>query len=272
MKMAALQLCSQDDVELNLRQAEHWVSAAARAGAQLVVLPEGFAFLGAEEDKRHHVERLDGTGPILSTLRRWARTHGVHLIGGGLPERSADDRPPYNTSVLLDPEGQLVAHYRKMHLFDVELRDGTRLFESKATLRGEQPVVATVDGVGVGLAICYDVRFPEHFAWQRANGARVLTVPAAFTRTTGEAHWHVLLRARAVETQCYVVAAAQQGHHPHGRQTFGHALIVDPWGSIVSEVSEPGPGMALADFDVNLIDDVRARMPIFKHKHPHFPR
>jgi len=270
MKMAAIQLNAQDNVAQNLEDAERWLDVAVEAGAQLLVLPEGFAFLGAEEERRRHAERLDGDGPILSALMRWAKTRAIYLIAGGLPEEAGSGHAPYNTSVLLGPDGLLMAHYRKMHLFDVDLADGTQLFESRGTSRGSLPSLAQVEGVGVGMAICYDLRFPEHFAWQRAQGAKILTVPAAFTKTTGEAHWHVLLRARAIENQSYVIAAAQQGAHPHGRRTFGHAMIVDAWGRIVAEVTQPGPGVAVADFDEHAVDDVRARMPLSEHRHEYY--
>ncbi len=270
MKVAAVQLNAQDNVAQNLKNAEHWLDAGVAAGATLLVLPEGFAYLGPEEGKSLHAERLNGDGPILSALRDWARTRSIHLIAGGLPEEAGQGLAPFNTSVLVGPDGSVMNYYRKMHLFDVDLADGTRLSESRGTSRGTEPSVGQVDRIGVGLAICYDLRFPEHFAWQRAQGAKILTVPAAFTQTTGEAHWHVLLRARAIENQSYVVAAAQQGEHPRGRRTFGHTMIVDAWGRIVAEVTQPGPGIAVADFDETLVDDVRARMPLSAHRHEYY--
>jgi predicted amidohydrolase len=270
MKLAAIQLNAQDNVAENLASAEQWLDVAVAAGATLLVLPEGFAYLGPEEEKARHAERLEDAGPIVLALRRWARTRSVHVIAGGLPEDAGQGRAPFNTSVLFGPDGSVTAYYRKMHLFDVDLADGTRLCESKGTSRGMEPSVAEVDGVGVGLSICYDLRFPEHFAWQRAQGAKILTLPAAFTHTTGQAHWHVLIRARALETQSYVIAAAQEGQHPRGRRTFGHSMIVDPWGRVVSEVTHPGPGLAVADFDEALVDDVRARMPVCAHRHEYY--
>jgi deaminated glutathione amidase len=270
MKVAALQMNAQDQVADNLLQAEGLVREAAQAGAKVVVLPEGFAFLGAEAEKIAHAETLDGSGPVMSALRHLASNYQVLLVGGGLAEQSSSGFPPYNTSAAIDPQGQLLAAYRKMHLFDVDLSDGTQLTESRATTRGTLPVVFRFRDVGIGLSICYDLRFPALYAWQRDQGAQVLTVPAAFTHTTGAAHWHVLLRARAIETQCFVVAAAQQGTHPHGRRTFGHAIIVGPWGEILAERSEPGPGVIVAELDLEQQRDVRRRMPIVSHRHPFF--
>lgn len=269
MKVAALQLNAQNDVAENLRATEQQVDEACARGARLVVLPEGFAFLGPEEEKVRYAEDLNGTGPVMSALSKWAQAHSVSLLAGGLAERRGDNSPPYNTSVLISPSGEVVATYRKMHLFDVDLGSGTRLFESRATTRGTEPVVARLDGWGLGLSICYDVRFPELYAWQRDEGADILTVPSAFTQTTGEAHWHVLLRARAIETQCFVIAAAQWGRHPRDRKTFGHAIIIDPWGRILAE-APPGPGCIVAELDRSELERIRTAMPVHQHRHPFF--
>lgn len=266
MKVAALQLCSQENVADNLRDAGAIVREAVAAGAQLLLLPEGFAYLGGEEGKAAIAETLGAPGLIQEQVALWCREYEVSIIAGGLPEKSPDPARPYNTSVAYDERGAIIASYRKIHLFDVELSDGTSLKESAATHPGTTPVVTTVCGVPTGLSICYDLRFPELFRWMTEHGAQLVTVPAAFTRTTGTAHWHVLLRARAIENQCWVAAAAQQGTHPKGRQTFGHALIVDPWGEIVAERAEPGLGFALAEIDLGKIASVRAQMPLRDHR------
>lgn len=268
MKVAALQLCSQENVEANLREAGEMVRQAADAGAELIVLPEAFAYLGDEVGKPLLAEVLGAGGIIQDHVATWCRQYGVSIIAGGLPEKSPDASRPFNTSAVFDENGKLIASYRKVHLFDVELNDGTTWNESSATYPGSAPVVTTVCGMPTGLSICYDLRFPQLYQWLADHGAELITVPAAFTRTTGMAHWHVLLRARAIETQCWVVAAAQQGAHPRGRQTFGHALIVDPWGEVVAERTEPGPGLALAEIDANKVLSVRAQMPIRDHKVP----
>lgn len=266
MKVAAIQLCSQENVEANLRDAGELVRQAAEAGAELIVLPEAFAYLGPEEGKPLLAEVLGGRGVIQDSVAAWCREHGVCIVAGGLPEKSPDSSRPFNTSAVFGEDGTLIATYRKLHLFDVELHDGTTWNESSATHPGSEPVVANVCGVPVGLSICYDLRFPQLYQWMADNGAQVITVPAAFTRTTGKAHWHVLLRARAIETQCWVIAAAQQGPHPQNRETYGHALIVDPWGEIVAEREEPGLGFALAEVDLNKVVSVRAQMPVRDHK------
>lgn len=266
MKVAALQLCSQEDVEENLRGAGEIVEEAARAGADLIVLPEAFAYLGDEAGKPRLAEILGAGGVIQDRVASWCRAHGVCIIAGGFPERSPDALRPFNTSAVFDAEGRVVSSYRKVHLFDVELDDGTTWKESAATHPGSAPVVTTICGISTGLSICYDLRFPQLYQWMVDRGAEVLTVPAAFTRTTGMAHWHVLLRARAIETQCWVVAAAQEGVHPRGRQTFGHAMLVDPWGAVVAERTEPGLGFVLAEIDLERVRRVRAAMPLRAHK------
>lgn len=268
MKVAALQLCSQENVETNLRDAGKLVRDAADAGAEVVVLPEAFAYLGGEEGKPLLAEVLGAGGVIQDSVASWCREHSICIIAGGLPEKSPDAARPFNTSAVFDENGKVLAFYRKIHLFDVELNDGTTWNESAATHPGSKPVVTSVCGVPTGLSICYDLRFPQLYQWMADRGAQLITVPAAFTRTTGLAHWHVLLRARAIETQCWVVAAAQQGQHPLGRQTFGHALIVDPWGEVVAERTEPGLGFALAEIDLNKVLSVRAQMPVRDHQVP----
>jgi predicted amidohydrolase len=230
-------------------------------------LPENFAFMGEEAAKRELAERLDGAfpGPILTALTEEAIARGVWVLGGGMAERSEDPSRPYNTSVLIDPTGKIAATYRKVHLFDVSLPDGTSLRESAATCAGTEPVTAEVDGVRFGLSICYDVRFPELYRRLIDQGARVLTVPSAFTLTTGKDHWHALLRARAIESQAWVLAPAQHGKHPRGRQTYGKSLIVDPWGEVVAQASE-GEGMAMATLDFAYQDRVRTSLPSLLHR------
>jgi predicted amidohydrolase len=267
MRVAVVQLNAQDVVDENLARVQHWVAQAAAAGARLVALPENFAFFGEEAQKRDIAERLDGAfpGPILSALAASAIKHGVWIVGGGMPERSDDVARPYNTSVLVDPKGAVAATYRKVHLFDVSLADGTSYRESAATSAGSEAVTAEVLGVGVGLTVCYDVRFPELYRRLVDQGARIVTVPAAFTLTTGKDHWHVLLRARAIENQVYLMAPAQHGKHPRGRQTFGKSVIVDPWGEIVAQCSE-GEGFASADVDFAYQDRVRTALPSLLHR------
>jgi predicted amidohydrolase len=265
LEAAVLQLNSQGDVPENLSVAERLVGEAAESGAKLVVLPENFAFMGPEADKRRLAEPLDDPGaPIQAALRRIAARDGVTLIAGGFPEKSPDADRPYNTSLVIEPSGRLLARYRKIHLFDVELGHESYR-ESAATSGGSEAVTAPVSGFNVGLSICYDLRFPELYRRLVDAGAEVLTVPAAFTLNTGKEHWHVLLRARAIEAQCYVLAAAQWGVHPQGRSTYGHALIADPWGTVVAECSDR-VGFARARVERAFLRQVRARVPSLCHR------
>jgi predicted amidohydrolase len=265
LRVAAVQLCSQAEVEPNLRAAREQVARAARLGAQLVVLPENFAYLGPEPGKRSLAERLDGSGPIVNALREMAREHGLTVVGGGFPEKSPDPDRPFNTCAVISSQGEVVAAYRKIHMFDVELPDGTSLCESEATASGQDVVTAALDGFTLGLSICYDLRFPELYRALVDKGADVMLVPAAFTAQTGKDHWHVLLRARAIESQSWVIAAAQWGKHPKGRASYGHALIVDPWGVVVADCSDR-VDVAVASIDRDAIDSVRARLPSLKHR------
>jgi len=267
MRVAVVQLNTQDELLLNLSNARAWIARAAQAGAQLVTLPENFAFMGEEARKRELAERVDGAfpGPIVSALSEEAAARGVWVLGGGMPERSDDPARPYNTSVLVNPKGEIAASYRKVHLFDVSLPDGTSLRESAATSAGSQAVTAEVMGVRVGLSICYDVRFPELYRRLVDQGARIVTVPSAFTLTTGKDHWHALLRARAIENQVWVLAPAQHGKHPKGRTTYGKSLIIDPWGEVVAQCSE-GEGFAVAHLDFDYQDKVRTSLPSLLHR------
>jgi predicted amidohydrolase len=267
MIVAVVQLNSQDGVLANLGRAKHWIAQAAALGAKLVTLPENFAFMGEEAGKRELAESLDGPrpGPILSALAENAAACGVWVLGGGMAEKSDDPARPFNTSVLVDPSGAVAAKYRKVHLFDVSLADGTAACESAATTAGSDVVTADVLGVRLGLSICYDVRFPELYRRLADHGARVVTVPAAFTLTTGKDHWNVLLRARAIENQVYVIAPGQHGKHSRGRQTYGKSLIVDPWGEVVAQCSE-GEGFAVAHLDFEYQDRVRKSLPALSHR------
>jgi predicted amidohydrolase len=266
---AVVQLSSQDDVAGNLARAEHWIAEAARAGAQLVALPENFAFMGEEDVKCRLAESLAPPhGPIVAAMAGAARKAGVFLVAGGLPEKSDVAERPFNTSVLFAPDGRIVLRYRKIHLFDVDLPDGTKLEESRATCAGSalDPRVVAAPGLpALGMTICYDLRFPELYRALEERGARIVTVPAAFTLATGKDHWHVLLRARAIENQLYVLAPAQTGKHPKGRQTYGKSLIVDPWGDVLAQAGE-GEGIALARIDPLYLEKVRRSLPSLLHK------
>jgi len=264
MNVAVIQLNSQDDVNANLERVRTHVAAAAKAGAELVALPENFAFMGEEEKKRGLAERVP-EGPISKAITDAARAAKVWLVAGGMPEESGDRDRPFNTSLLVSPEGDVVARYRKIHLFDVDLPDGTKLLESNATKAGDEPVVHEVLGTKLGMTICYDLRFPELYRKLGDRGVRIVTVPAAFTLTTGKDHWHVLLRARAIENQVFVLAPAQHGRHPRNRQTYGKSLVVDPWGDVLAQCAE-GEGFAIARLDFAAQDRVRASLPCLTHR------
>ncbi len=269
LRVAAVQLQSQDDVAQNLEECARQVGAAGREGAQLVVLPENFAYFGAEEGKRNVAEPLgDAThraGAIQRALSEMARNSELHLVAGGFPESSLDAARPFNTALVYGPDGARVASYRKLHLFDVALQDGTTLAESSSTTPGDALVTFDIGAFRVGLSICYDLRFPELYRGLVSRGANVLLVPAAFTVHTGKDHWHPLLRARAIESQCYVIAAAQWGKHPRGRTTYGHSLVIDPWGTIVAEASDR-VSFVSATLDLEYLERVRAAVPCLDHR------
>jgi predicted amidohydrolase len=267
---AVIQLTSTEDVARNLTRAAELCARARERGARLCLLPENFALLSSSEaDRLGAAEALDGDGPILRAMRDCARRLGLHLILGGMPERSPVPGQIYNTCVALGPDGETIAVYRKIHLFDVDLgaTDRTVYRESALVTPGDagQAVVAPTPWGGVGLSVCYDVRFPELYRRLGAAGARLLVVPAAFTLHTGKDHWHVLLRARAIENQCFVLAAAQQGRHGATRQTYGHSLIADPWGTVLSECPD-GEGVAVAELDFARQDQIRRELPCLGHR------
>lgn len=265
--VAALQLCSTEDVESNLERARDLIRQAAHAGAKIVGLPENFAYLGSDGDHKLSLAEEIGDeagGPILSAMRSAARASGVWLLLGGFPERTAAGRIG-NTSVLMDPDGRVRARYRKIHLFDVDVPGGQRFRESETVAPGDAPVVAETPWGGLGLSICYDLRFPELYRAMSAAGARIITVPSAFTRETGKDHWHVLLRARAIENQAFVIAPAQFGFHGGKRASYGHALVVDPWGVVLGECGDR-EGFALAWLDFEYQDQVRRNLPCLSHR------
>jgi predicted amidohydrolase len=266
IRIAAVQLSSGTDLDRNLSECRRLIARAAGMGCEAVVLPENFAFMGEEEQRRGLAEPLDAPqGPIARRLSEWASAHGITVVAGGMPEASDDPERPYNTAVVIDATGKIVARYRKVHLFDVDLPDGPSHRESQSTTPGTEPLVVAVDGHVLGLSICYDLRFPELYRALVALGAEALLVPAAFTMVTGKDHWHVLLRARAIESQCWVVAAAQWGAHPHGRTTYGHTMIVDPWGTIVAQASD-GVGLVAHDLDRAYLARVRRALPSLSHR------
>lgn len=262
--VAAVQLSTQDDVANNLSLARSMVRDAARRGAQLVVMPENLAFMGPEGRKRELAAPLAPGSQVFESLSMAASDAEVWVIAGGIPEKSEDPNRPFNTCAVFAPDGSLVASYRKVHLFDVDLPDGTRFAETDACSRGDAVACVDIEGFRVGLSICYDLRFPELYRRLVDKGAEVVVVPSAFTVTTGKDHWHVLMRARAIENQVYVIAPAQFGTHPK-RTTYGKTIIVDPWGTVVAQCSD-GVGMCLHTLDRSYLEQVRRSLPALRHR------
>ncbi len=264
MRTALVQMRSTANVRDNLDSAKRLIEKAISLGAEFVMLPEAFAYIGPGAGKRAILEPLPAGGPILDQCRAMARTLATPLLLGGFHERAADGRA-HNTAVHLDASGEVVSMYRKIHLFDVDLPDGTRLLESEATAPGDRAVVTQTAFGALGLTICYDVRFPALYQSLVEQGAVALAVPSAFTASTGKDHWHVLLRARAIECQAYVLAAAQWGSHGASRTSYGHSLIVDPWGCVIAECSD-GDGVVVAELDIDKVRQARRVLPSLTHK------
>ena len=270
LTLAAIQMVSTPDLALNLDRADALVAEAAARGARLAVLPEYFCLMGRDDRDKLAIAEPAGDGPIQRRLAALARRHGLWLIGGTLPLAiDGDVAHATNTCLVFAPDGTLAARYDKIHLFRFD--DGERRHDEAATLRaGTAPTAFdATDRTGrahrVGLSVCYDLRFPELYRALMQPACDLIALPAAFTWPTGQAHWELLLRARAVENQCYVIASAQGGRHPNGRRTWGHSMIVDPWGRVLAERAE-GEGVVVADLDPAVLEDVRARLPALQHR------
>jgi predicted amidohydrolase len=258
IRIACVQMTSRADKAANLETAERLVAQAAATGADVVVLPEKWNAIGHADVYRATAEPLEG-GESVAAMSEWARGHGVTLVGGSIAERREGRDKLSNTSIVFDPEGQVVAVYRKIHLFDVEV-GGVVYHESEVEEPGEESVVAEVEDWKIGLSVCYDVRFPELYRILTLEGAQLVTVPAHFTTPTGKDHWHVLLRARAIENQLYVAAAAQIGETLAGKPAYGRSLIVDPWGIVVAQAPDEET-VITAELDRAHLLDIRAKLP-----------
>ena len=264
-RVAAVQLCSGDDVARNLATCDRLLATAAEDGCTLAFLPENFAFFGRHDKDKLAVAEVEGDGPIQAFLSSAARRYGMALVAGSLP-LAGDEGRCFGASVMVAADGEICAVYRKMHLFDVDIEAGHEQYRESAYCTPGDDVVTVPHAVGmIGLSICYDLRFPELYRQMSAAGASLFSVPAAFTETTGKAHWELLLRARAVENLAWVIAAAQHGRHPNGRRTWGHSMIVDPWGRIVA-ILESGDGIITADLDVGIADRLRRDFPVLDHR------
>ena len=263
--VGVIQMTSTPDVDANMSTVARLVRDAADRGAEMVVVPECFAYLGPEEAKLDVAESLEAGGPLLERCRSAAREAGVDVVYGGFWEKSDRPNKVHNACLYMRADGAIAAAYRKIHLFDVDLSDGTKVLESETVEAGAETVVAEAPFGLLGLSVCYDLRFPELYRRLVDAGAIALAIPAAFTSTTGKDHWHVLLRARAIEQQSYVLAAAQTGHHFGKRRSYGHALIADPWGTVLAECGE-GEGVAVADVDPAYVKKVRRSLPSLAHR------
>jgi len=276
-RVAAVQMVSTADIHANIEAATRLIGEAAAAGAALVVLPENFAVLDGGPQAQFAEHEGDYDGLLQGFLSTQARQYGIELVAGTIPLLTRPARAGQTTelltdgrvrpaSLVFDRQGTIIARYDKMHLFDVEVSDRQARYAESDSFEAGSEVVAVDTAVGrLGLSICYDIRFPELFRRLFTERVELVTVPAAFTRVTGEAHWEVLLRARAIENQCYVIGAGQGGVHNERRETFGHSMIIDPWGRVL-DVLDSGEGIVMADIDLSALHELRRKMPVFAHR------
>ena len=267
MRVAAVQLNSNEDKQRNLATADRLTRAAAADGAQLVLLPEKWTALGTHEDYVRAAESLDEPGPAIQWASQTARELGIDLVAGSISERREGREKLGNTSIHFGPDGEQKALYRKIHMFDVVV-GGIEYRESESEDPGEDIVLSeTHGGVPLGMTVCYDLRFPELYRILAIRGARILLVPAAFTKITGQAHWEILLRARAIENQAFVIAADQIGRHPEDKESFGGSMIVDPWGELLARAPDEETFIA-ADLDLARQDELREQLPSLANRMP----
>lgn len=273
VSIAVVQMISGPDMQANLVQAREQVSRAADAGASLVVLPENFACFGKSSLVSEGLAEDDFNGPVSSFLSETARQHGIWIVGGTLPcisgldGRLASSDKVFSTATLWDAGGRLVGRYDKIHLFDVDVEDNVgRYRESQLMEGGSMPVCLNTPFGRLGMAICYDLRFPEYFRLLRDMQAEIIVLPSAFTYLTGKAHWEILMRARAIENQVFMVGANQSGHHGGNRRSWGQSCIVGPWGEMLAQVESPGAQFAIYTIDMNRLYDIRRQMPIERHR------
>ncbi len=266
LKTAVVQLNSRDNPTENLATVDRFLDQAAEMGAQFVALPEFWTYLGPYAGFAAAAQAIPG--PAIERLQEKASRYKMIVHGGSIIERHPNLAGKfYNTSVLIDRNGELVARYRKIHLFDVDLANGERHHESERIAPGDEIVTAEINGITFGLSVCYDLRFPELFRSLAVQGAQIIMVPAGFTLHTGRDHWEILLRARAIENLCYVVAPAHVGKYPPDRQCFGRSMIIDPWGLVLAQAQDV-PTVIMVDIDLAQIERVRAQLPCLEHRRP----
>ena len=265
-KIAAVQMASGPNVNANLTEAGRLIAMAADAGARMVVLPENFAIMGMSEIDKVNIREQDGQGLIQDFLSEQSVKHGVWLVGGTVPLVSGDSNKVRGACLLFNDKGERVSRYDKIHLFDVHLPEsGENYNESETIEKGDEVVVVDTPFGRLGLAVCYDLRFPELFRKMVDMGVQIVALPSAFTAMTGRAHWEVLLRARAIENLCYLVASAQGGYHVNGRETYGDSMIVNPWGVVVDRLTS-GSGIVIAEIDLEYLESTRRNFPVLDHR------
>jgi predicted amidohydrolase len=265
LTVAIIQMNTQDDKHANIAAALDLIDRAAATGARLIALPEVWPYLGPDDVSRDQAETIPG--PITELLAQRARRHGIYVHGGSIYETRPGDPGMYNTTVVIDPTGEIIARYSKIHMFDVVL-DGVAKYKESATVTpGNEVAITEIDGVQVGLTICYDLRFPELFRILALKGAQAIMLPAAFTLMTGKDHWEPLIRARAIENELYMIAPAQWGTHPPGNWCYGRSMVVDPWGTVVTTATD-GVGIAYATVDPSRVEAVRRQIPSLANRRP----
>ena len=265
LNVAIIQMNTQDDKHANIAAALDLIDRAAATGARLIALPEVWPYLGPDDVSRDQAETIPG--PITELLAQRARRHGIYIHGGSIYETRPGDPGMYNTTVVIDPTGEIIAHYSKIHMYDVVL-DGVAKYQESATVTpGNEIAITEIDGVQVGLTICYDLRFPELFRILALKGAQAIMLPAAFTLMTGKDHWEPLIRARAIENELYMIAPAQWGTHPPGNWCYGRSMVVDPWGTVVTTATD-GVGIAYATVDPSRVETVRRQIPSLANRRP----
>lgn len=264
LRAVCIQMCSGDDVDTNLACAGEYLKQAAEQGAELALLPENFAFMSSDDAAKHEVAEPQTDSHILDFLSKRAREYGIAVIGGSVPLIHPNSDKIRNVCVAFSHRGDSLTAYDKIHLFDVDLENESYR-ESDLIVAGDMPASIKVKDWNIGLSICYDIRFPELYRRYAEENCHVLTVPAAFTVSTGMAHWETLLRARAIENQAYVLAAGQWGEHPGGCKTWGHSMMIDPWGDVMARLEE-GEGVIVADMDMEFLKKIRSSLPALQHR------
>lgn len=265
-RVAAIQMASGPNVSANLTEAERWINQAVEAGAELIVLPENFAIIGIKEEDKLNVKEQEGSGHIQDFLKAQAEKNKVWIVGGTIPLVASDNHRIRSACLVYNDKGEQVARYDKIHLFDVQVPNTDETYNESETIEpGAETVVVDTPFGKLGLAVCYDLRFPELFRRMADDGVEIIALPAAFTAITGAAHWESLVRARAIENLSYLIASAQGGYHVNGRETYGDSMVVDPWGNVLDRLSR-GSGFVIAEIDRNKVINTRKNFPALQHR------